>query len=580
MPYTPQTWSDGSTGGTPITAARLSHIESGISAVDATASTSVQSVTAGDGTITVAGTATAPTVAVGAIPESKVTNLTADLAAKTPTSRQLLAGTGLTGGGDLTVDRTLTVAYGTTAGTAAVGNDTRITGAAQTTGATFTGEVDFTSRIKVGGYQLPMLAPATRRPPWRMASYIQNFQTGHGFTANGTGVGSSNMNDTSTFIRGTQCATVTTAGNGVQSGITKNNVGTFDMTGKMLRLTFKVDSTAHLNYIAFYLGTGGLANYYFWQIHSHDNTAGNMNFVQNGEWVTMTVSWANVQSTGGTFTISSTGVPSTKTGLTDMRFAVYDDNTANAVTYHLQSIEIIPDTTGTFPSGVVSITFDDSYQNVYDLGRPILDSYGYRPTLYTIQDVIGTASYQTMTELKNLQVNSGWEVAGHAYTVANHNAGYNTLTAQQVTDELSNLKAWQVSNGFHSDNFAYPHGWYGNTADGVPVDQIVSRFYNTGRSILSELAESWTPAMQYRLRAKSGVSSVGTPVSSLTAAGGPLDRCQLDGSWYIICLHQIVTTTPADSTQLLQSDLSTLLSAINSRGIPVLPIGDVLKFYQ
>jgi hypothetical protein len=47
------------------------------------------------------------------------------------TTRQVLAGTGLTGGGDLTADRTLTVAYGTTGTTAAVGDDTRITGAAQ-----------------------------------------------------------------------------------------------------------------------------------------------------------------------------------------------------------------------------------------------------------------------------------------------------------------------------------------------------------------------------------------------------------------------------------------------------------------
>lgn len=48
-----------------------------------------------------------------------------------PTSRTITAGTGLTGGGDLTADRTLAVSFGTTAGTAAQGNDSRITGAAQ-----------------------------------------------------------------------------------------------------------------------------------------------------------------------------------------------------------------------------------------------------------------------------------------------------------------------------------------------------------------------------------------------------------------------------------------------------------------
>lgn len=50
----------------------------------------------------------------------------AALDAKAPTSRTISAGTGLTGGGDLTANRTLAVAYGTTAGTAAEGNDARL----------------------------------------------------------------------------------------------------------------------------------------------------------------------------------------------------------------------------------------------------------------------------------------------------------------------------------------------------------------------------------------------------------------------------------------------------------------------
>lgn len=46
-----------------------------------------------------------------------------------PTSRQIISGTGLTGGGDLTADRTLAVVYGSTAGTAAQGNDARLSDA-------------------------------------------------------------------------------------------------------------------------------------------------------------------------------------------------------------------------------------------------------------------------------------------------------------------------------------------------------------------------------------------------------------------------------------------------------------------
>lgn len=48
---------------------------------------------------------------------------------KVATSRTITAGTGLTGGGDLTADRTLTVSFGTTASTACVGNDSRLSDA-------------------------------------------------------------------------------------------------------------------------------------------------------------------------------------------------------------------------------------------------------------------------------------------------------------------------------------------------------------------------------------------------------------------------------------------------------------------
>ena len=53
------------------------------------------------------------------------------LSGKVSKSRRINSGTGLSGGGNLTVDRTLSVKYGTTAGTAAQGNDSRIVGAEQ-----------------------------------------------------------------------------------------------------------------------------------------------------------------------------------------------------------------------------------------------------------------------------------------------------------------------------------------------------------------------------------------------------------------------------------------------------------------
>lgn len=58
-----------------------------------------------------------------------------------PTSRTVTAGTGLTGGGNLTADRSFAVSYGTAAGTATQGNDTRVVNAVQTTDYTTPADV-------------------------------------------------------------------------------------------------------------------------------------------------------------------------------------------------------------------------------------------------------------------------------------------------------------------------------------------------------------------------------------------------------------------------------------------------------
>ena len=127
----------GLTGGTVTT--------TGTIAVDLATSgggTSTQAVRATDSRLSDARTPTAHAAshaAAGSDPltlsQSQVTSLVSDLAGKVPTTRTLTAGTGLTGGGDLTADRTFTVSYGTTAGTACQGNDARLSDARTPTGA-------------------------------------------------------------------------------------------------------------------------------------------------------------------------------------------------------------------------------------------------------------------------------------------------------------------------------------------------------------------------------------------------------------------------------------------------------------
>ncbi|MEU7657289.1 polysaccharide deacetylase family protein [Streptomyces lincolnensis] len=433
----------------------------------------------------------------------------------------------------------------------------------------------------IGGLTTPpAYAPSGRRPKYRRATWSQQFQAAHGWTPGGAGTASAEANDTTVFARGTQSVRVTTNGTGKQSYVRKTGMAAQNLTGKMIRLVLRVEDVANLSKLVFYLGSGSLANHFAWTFHAHSGTAAN--YVQSGEWVTVHLQWADVTSAAGTYSISAAGVPSTKTGFTDMSFAVYD-NAGGPVTYRVQAVELIPDTATVFPKGVVSITFDDSHKSIHDLARPVMDSFGYSGTVYNIADAIGTGSFLTIDQMRSMQNFSGWEMAGHSYANATHTASYPKLTAEQADDDFRKLREWLVGNGFSSEHFAYPHGAFQKTSDGVPVDLIASRHFTTARSIISETIESFAPAMPYRLKALTGINDGtgigGTALSRVTGAGGRLDRCVKNGDWLILCLHKVVAGTPATSTEIGKAGLTALMKAIDDRGIPVLTVEEAMASY-
>ncbi|WP_407838806.1 polysaccharide deacetylase family protein [Streptomyces sp. DSM 116496] len=442
------------------------------------------------------------------------------------------------------------------------------------------GEMSVTGGQLAEGLTTPSFAPTGRRPKYRRATWSQQFQAQHGWTPAGAGTASSDVNDTASFVRGTQSVRVTTNGTGKQSYVRKVGLPAMDLTGKMIRLVFRVTDVAHLAKLDFYAGSGSLANHFVWQFHAHSKTSAN--YVQSGEWVTVHLQWADIAGASGAYSISPSGVPSTRTGITDLSFAAYDDS-AGQVTYHLQAVELVPDTSSVFPNGAVSITFDDSHKSIHDLARPAMDAHGYSGTVYNIADAIGTKDFLTIDQMRSMQDTSGWEMAGHSYATATHTASYPKLTAQQADDDFRRLREWLVSNGFTSEHFAYPHGAFQKTSDGVPVDLLASRHFSTARSIISETIESYAPAMPYRLKALTGINDGagigGTQLSKVTGLGGKLDRCAKNGDWLILCMHKIVEGAPASSTEISRKGFDAMMKEIDARGIPVVTVAEAMQYY-
>jgi hypothetical protein len=507
-------------------------------------------------TYNAAGQATAASNTAIQITESAVTGLSTSLAALAPLASPALTGTPTapTATGGTNTTQLATTAFVTAAVPTTLEQLTDYPSSSDTRyvqQANLDTSIIYEPSLKLQRYPQP-------------TAIVSDFQSGHGFTASG---GTFTANDTSTYVRGTQCMTLTTPGDSNFYSIT-GTVSSFDMTAKIPRVTAQVVTSATLNSLLIDLATDStFTNGWTWQMQG---SFSNSEYFTDGDWATQGLSFHTATKIGS----------GARTALTAARFRVQDSGTP--VTVHFQEIDIIADGSATFPNGVVSITFDDSYQDALDLGKTKLDQYGYPATTFTIADLIGTSGRLTLQELINLQSNNGWEVACHAYSDVVHGETYTGVTAAVMDADVRALKAFAVENGFRgADLLAYPKGQFGKTTDNVSTTSIAQKYFSVGLSTINKTKSPFPPSDPWRIQRISGISSFAgsyLPSTITTPTTGDLALCKANSSWTILSFHEIVTTTPTAATQILQSDFNTIIDTINSLGIPVLPVSEVIRW--
>lgn len=419
--------------------------------------------------------------------------------------------------------------------------------------------------------------------PQRDTTVVSLFQTGHGWTTSGA-VGSSELNDTTDFVKGTQSARVTTNGSaGGGANLQKLSGLNLDLTDKVIKVIMKVDDIAALAQFNLLVGTNdSFSNNFKWQLNVKNASS---SLIQSDEWVTLLFNWADVHSAGGTFSLDANRNPSATSGFTKMRFQVIDASTA--LTFRVQSVEIIDNMNVDYPNGVVSIVFDDSWADTFHVAKPVMDAHGFRGTAYTIADSVGDAGRMTIQELQDMQNHSGWEIAGHAYSQTLHDNRYTAYTAAEVEADLRQTRDWLKDNGLEGSSFAYPGGFFERTTDDVSIESLVAKYFDSGRTVLTGYGASTNvitdqaPAPRpFRLLAQSGISeaSSGADLPSFyVGAGGELDTCANLGSWLILVFHKVVDDTPADTTEVSLDGFTDIIEGIASRGITVLPVEEVMR---
>lgn len=392
---------------------------------------------------------------------------------------------------------------------------------------------------------------------------VSNFASGHGWTTASAGGATVSLNDTADFAFGTQSIKVVTAGGGSSTILEKTGLTTLPQT-QMYRLWVKADSAETLSRLRLFVASdSGFANYYNFEVYFSEAVPTEVERpYQAGEWVPVAFPWSTATVGAGSPTLGS---------LTFVRILINDRNVP--ATVHIGRLDKVPYPGTAFPAGVVSMTYDDSFLSQYTIARAHLDTYGYAGTLFPILGRIDAAAdangtYLTSAQVDLLAFQHGWEVGGHATTLAQHGA-WSTMNSAQRTAELTAVRAYTQERGYNSSTFAYPSGI---TPIGAGTD--MRPFYGVGRLALGRFSASGAdelpnPAIPLRLY---GQNPTGLTLAQMKAE---VDRAAANKTWLIFLFHDIVAAK-AKANDVTTADHLALVDYIAASGLAVKTMYEVL----
>ena len=219
--------------------------------------------------------------------------------------------------------------------------------------------------------------------------------------------------------------------------------------------------------------------------------------------------------------------------------------------------------------GIISLTFDDGWQNQYDIALPLLQARGMKATFYVTTDQIlsNDPSFMSIGELQTLQNYYGMEIGSHSRT----HAYFTTLSDSSIHSECQISQQVLQSYGLSANNFAYP---FGDRDD--RTDSIVDDYYRSARTVWNPNYVLQIPYSQFLVDANSG--STGDPdVLSLSYLEGIVDQAYSSNSWAVLYFHHVLPGVSDSPSVISTQDFEILLDYIIYRGLVTVTVSQALN---
>jgi peptidoglycan/xylan/chitin deacetylase (PgdA/CDA1 family) len=251
-----------------------------------------------------------------------------------------------------------------------------------------------------------------------------------------------------------------------------------------------------------------------------------------------------------TFTMPTNGVKAT----------VYHMLSANGylVTDDYSFAEYTP--TG-FTRGLVTLTFDDGWEENIDTAIPLMDRYGVKSNQFYATTFIQNSDEQDPIGTINAIKNKGHEMGSHTIT----HPDLTKVSGAQLTRELRDSKSYlQTVLGVPINYFATPYGAYN-----APVMTEINKYYTVHRTVDAGY-NSKDNFDQTRLKVQNVLNT-----TSAAEVQQWVDKAYEERTWLILVLHRVANDPgPYDTTPAL---FEQQLEVIKNKGIPVRTITQVLN---
>lgn len=224
---------------------------------------------------------------------------------------------------------------------------------------------------------------------------------------------------------------------------------------------------------------------------------------------------------------------------------------------------IVPHQVAGFSRPLVSLTFDDGFEENVNSVLPRLNNLGFKSTqCYATQYIEGVPG---QPENVLLFKNSGHEVCSHSVT----HPALSKIPSDQLTHELTHSKQYLESIiGMPVLNFASPFGDYD-----ARVNTEIKKYYRSHRTV-DEGYNSKDNFNAYRVRVQNMQYN-----TTLAEFQGWVNKAKADKTWLVLVYHRVTTGTPGQF-DTIESDFAQQMDFLKASSVTVKTYNDALNEIQ